>query len=88
MFESKEQLDDKTVTLGRFDSMNFIFGLSGVNEEEGFDIFNNPYIEYHAFERRTSDTTHGRTFYEKYELTSCLENNIDLESGMQLDQYD
>ena len=34
--------------------MNFIFGLSGVSEEGDFDIFNNPYIEYHAFERRTS----------------------------------
>jgi hypothetical protein len=47
-------LDDSNVTLGGFGGMNFIFGLSGVSEEGDFDIFNNPYIEYHAFERRTS----------------------------------
>jgi hypothetical protein len=86
-FKSQEQLDmpGNEVTLSRFDGMNFIFGLSGVSEEEGFDIFNNPYIEYHAFERKTSEESHGRTFYEKYELASCMTVDMDVESGMQID---
>ena len=57
------------VTLGGFNnSMNFMFGLSGgsLNDEEGFDILNNPYIEFHGFERRG-----GRTFYPKYEFEIC-----------------
>ena len=47
--------------------MNFIFGLSGGSMgDPTFDILNNPYIEYNAYER-----TGGRTFYPKYELEKC-----------------
>jgi hypothetical protein len=48
--------------------MNFIFGLSG-GEIDGsnFDILNNPYIEYHSYERKN-----GRNFYDtNYELEMC-----------------
>ena len=59
------------MTLGKFDnSLNFMWGLSGGDMgNEGFDILNNPYIEYHAFERRG-----GRNFYEKYELEMCSDD--------------
>ena len=65
---TKEQLDEENFTLGRFNnSMNFIFGLSGGNMgDPTFDILNNPYIDYNAYER-----TGGRTFYPKYELEKC-----------------
>jgi hypothetical protein len=61
-------MDEKEITLGKYsNSMNFIFGLSGsATKDENFDILNNPYVEYHAFER-----TGGRTFYPKYDYEHC-----------------
>ena len=61
-------MEEQNITLGNYNnSMNFIFGLSGSStSDENFDILNNPYIEYHGFERRN-----GRTFYPKYEFEQC-----------------
>ena len=74
------------MTLGKFDnSLNFMWGLSGGDMgNPGFDIFNNPYIEYHAYER-----TGGRNFYPKYELEPCSDDflRIFLKEN-QLDWYE
>jgi hypothetical protein len=71
VFYSPEEMEEQQMTLGKYDnSLNFMWGLSGGDMgNDDMDIFNNPYIEYHAYER-----TGGRNFYEKYELGPCSED--------------
>ena len=70
VFYSPEEMAEQQITLAKYDnSLNFMWGLSGGDMgNDDMDIFNNPYIEYHAYER-----TGGRNFYEKYELGPCSE---------------
>ena len=74
------------MTLKKYDnSLNFMWGLSGGDlGKEDFDIFNNPFIEYHTFER-----TGGRKWFSKYELEPCSDDfmRIFLKES-QLDWYE
>jgi hypothetical protein len=65
--------------------MNFIFGLSGDSTgDENFDILNNPYVRYHAYERKG-----GRNFYPKYEFEHCTRDHLALFlKENQLDWYE
>ena len=77
-----EQMDEHDITLGSYNnSMNFIFGLSGGDIDENFDILNNPYVSYHGFERKG-----GRTFYPKYEFEVCKDDHLSL--FLKENQYD
>ena len=62
-------MNELEVTLGKFNnSMNFIFGLTGGDMDNGMaDIENNPYVSFVALERRN-----GRNFYSNvYEFERC-----------------
>ena len=49
---SNEQLHSMDITLSRFqDSFNFMFGLTHIgNRDDGFNIQNNPYVEFIGYE--------------------------------------
>ena len=64
-----EQMSNFNASLGKFNnSLNFIFGLGNLPED--FDIQNNPYIEFVAYELTEGESAFYR-LDQKYELESC-----------------
>ena len=62
-------MNSMNVTLGRFnDSMNFIFGLNYL--PQGFDILNNPYVEFIGYEA-SGDLNTTFNIAERYEFVLC-----------------
>ena len=56
------------MTLGKYNnSMNFVFGLSGIPAD--FDVLNNPYVEWVGYSFKQENNLY--TWNQKYEVTQC-----------------
>ena len=81
LYYSVEEMNAMEISFAKYDnSMNFVFGLTGIKDEKledgaAFDILNNPYVEFLGYELYTPAKGEKQQMREKYEIGKCTEDH-------------